>query len=215
MTTAPSAQACIVFAHANGFPARTYRVLLEAWRAAGFQVLAPEKFGHDPLFPVRSNWRPTRDELIHFIETQAPLARVHLIGHSLGGYVSLLVASHRPELVASVVLLDSPIVTGWKARAVQFSKLTGLVRRVTPGKVSRTRRQHWPRRAARCRRPRRIDRPAGMVARRCAPFRVGPNRLVEPLPVARRPDARSHRTDGGRVRRSRLDLRALLVRVRR
>ena len=62
MTTAPSAQACIVFAHANGFPARTYRVLLDAWHAAGFQVLA----------------------------------RVHLIGHSLGGYVSLVVASHGP-----------------------------------------------------------------------------------------------------------------------
>ena len=36
----------IVFAHANGFPASTYRVLFEAWRAAGWVVLAPERFGH-------------------------------------------------------------------------------------------------------------------------------------------------------------------------
>ena len=38
----------LVFSHANGFPAGTYRVLFEQWRAAGWHVLAPEKFGHDP-----------------------------------------------------------------------------------------------------------------------------------------------------------------------
>ena len=38
----------IVFSHANGFPAGTYRQLFEAWRAAGFTVHAVEKFGHDP-----------------------------------------------------------------------------------------------------------------------------------------------------------------------
>ena len=46
----------IVFSHANGFPAGTYRVLFEAWRAAGHAVHAVEKFGHDPAWPVTSNW---------------------------------------------------------------------------------------------------------------------------------------------------------------
>ena len=41
----------IVFSHANGFPAGSYRVLFEAWRAAGFEVHAVPKFGHDPRFP--------------------------------------------------------------------------------------------------------------------------------------------------------------------
>ena len=35
----------IVFAHANGFPAGTYRLLFARWRAAGYAVLAIEKLG--------------------------------------------------------------------------------------------------------------------------------------------------------------------------
>jgi pimeloyl-ACP methyl ester carboxylesterase len=138
--TAPT----IVFAHANGFPAGTYEALFEVWRAAGYRVAAPARLGHDPAFPVVSNWRPTRDELIGFIEAQAAGAPVHLVGHSLGGYVSLLAACRRPDLAASVVLLDSPVVTGWRAHSLQMIKLAGLVGRVTPGRVSKTRRYQWP-----------------------------------------------------------------------
>ena len=134
----------IVFAHANGFPAGTYRVLFEAWKEAGWRVLAPEKLGHDPAYPVVSNWRPTRDELIHFIQAQAIDGPVHLVGHSMGGYLSLLVACKRPDLVAAVVLVDSPLVTGWRAHSVQVAKATGLASRVTPGRVSSKRRYQWP-----------------------------------------------------------------------
>ena len=45
----------IVFSHANGFPAGTYRLLFEAWRGAGFKVAAVERFGHDPAYPVSNN----------------------------------------------------------------------------------------------------------------------------------------------------------------
>jgi hypothetical protein len=37
--------------HANGFPAGTYRVLFEAWRAAGWRVLALTSFGPRPALP--------------------------------------------------------------------------------------------------------------------------------------------------------------------
>ena len=47
----------IVFSHANGFPAGTYRTLFEAWRAAGYAVHAVEKYGHDPRWPVTNNCR--------------------------------------------------------------------------------------------------------------------------------------------------------------
>lgn len=133
----------VVFSHGNGFPAGTYRQLIEPWRAAGCRVLALEKFGHDPARPVTSNWPHLRDELIHFIERRAA-GPVFLVGHSLGGYLSLLAASQRPDLARGVVLLDSPILGGWKARVLQLAKATGVGERLSPGFVSKRRREQWP-----------------------------------------------------------------------
>ena len=133
----------IVFSHANGFPAGTYRSLFEAWRTAGYKVAAVEKFGHDPLHPPSSNWPGLRNELIHLIERQCS-EPAFLVGHSLGGYVSVLAAAQRPDLVRGVVLVDSPLLTGLLARALQLAKATGIGERFSPGHVSKRRRQHWP-----------------------------------------------------------------------
>jgi pimeloyl-ACP methyl ester carboxylesterase len=139
---AGAAPAPIVFSHANGFPAGTYRQLFEAWRAAGFTVLAVDKFGHHPRYPVTSNWPHLRDQLIEFVEREAG-GPAYLVGHSLGGYLSLMAACRRPDLALGVVMLDSPVVAGWRARLVQVARATGLGRGLTPGNVSRRRRQHW------------------------------------------------------------------------
>jgi pimeloyl-ACP methyl ester carboxylesterase len=139
-----AAQGSIVFSHANGFPAGTYRVLFEAWRAAGWQVLAVEKLGHDPRYPVTSNWPRLRDQLLDFVHAQSPARPLHLVGHSLGGYLSLIAACRAPALAASVVLLDSPLLGGWRAHSVHMAKLTGLMQRISPSRVSRTRRWQWP-----------------------------------------------------------------------
>ena len=134
---------CIVFGHANGFPAATYRVLFEAWQGAGWQVLAPPLLGHDPRFAVSNNWPRLRDEMLDFIDRHAPGQRPVLVGHSMGGYVSLLAACKRPRLAQGVVLLDAPIFAGWRAHAVHALKLSGLMKRGGPGRVSARRRQHW------------------------------------------------------------------------
>jgi pimeloyl-ACP methyl ester carboxylesterase len=134
----------IIFSHANGFPAGTYRLLFEAWRAAGHRVEAVERFGHDPRYPVSSNWPRLRDQLVDFIATHGAGAPVHLVGHSLGGYLSLLAASRVPAQVRSVVLIDSPVVTGWRAHSLRVAKLTGLMARVSPGRISARRRWQWP-----------------------------------------------------------------------
>lgn len=139
----------LVFSHANGFGAGCYRLLFEAWRAAGWDVHALPQFGHDPAYPVSSNWPHLRDQLIHFIEREVrPTGPVMLVGHSLGGILSLLAACRRPDLAQGLLLLDSPIVSGWRAHSVQVMKATRLMPKVSPGKVSRQRRHEWPARAA-------------------------------------------------------------------
>jgi pimeloyl-ACP methyl ester carboxylesterase len=132
----------IVFSHGNSFPANTYRRLFERWQAAGHAVHAVEKFGHDPAYPVTSNWPHLRNQLIHFIEREVQGPAV-LVGHSLGGILSLLAACRRPELALGLVLLDSPIVGGWRAGALKLVKHSGLMRRVSPGKVARARRDRF------------------------------------------------------------------------
>jgi pimeloyl-ACP methyl ester carboxylesterase len=137
----------IVFSHANGFPAGVYRLLFEAWRANGFAVHAIDRLGHDPAWPVTSNWPHLRDQLIAFIDT-AVGGPAWLVGHSLGGMLSVLAASKRPDLARGVVLLDAPVIVGWRAHSLQVAKATGLMPRITPSRISRSRRQAWPSRAA-------------------------------------------------------------------
>ena len=137
----------LVFSHANGFPAGTYRQLFDIWRDAGWRVLAVEQFGHDPAFPVTSNWPRLRDQLIHHIDSHAPQG-AFLVGHSLGGLLSLLAASKRPDLAQGLVMLDSPVFTGWRSHTVQMLKRSQLIQRLGPGKVSATRRHSWPSRQA-------------------------------------------------------------------
>lgn len=136
----------LVFSHANSFGAATYHVLFEALKARGFEVTAIDKFGHDPLYPVTNNWPHLVQQLIDFAQLQVDKAGapVFLVGHSLGGFLSLMAASRAPRLVRGVLLLDSPLVGGWRAQALGLAKRTQLVGSVSPGKLSRKRRQHWP-----------------------------------------------------------------------
>lgn len=137
----------IVFSHANGFPSGTYRLLFEAWRDGGHAVHAIDKLGHDPAFPVTSNWPKLRDQLIGFIEREVG-APAFLVGHSLGGILSTIVASRRPDLVRGLVLLDAPLIAGWRAHSLRVMKATGLMKRVSPGRVAQRRRREWPSREA-------------------------------------------------------------------
>lgn len=136
----------IVFSHANSFPASTYRVLFKDLRARGFAVKAVEKFGHDPRYPISNNWPHVVQQLVDF--TQDVVAKsgepVWLVGHSLGGFLSLMAASRNPELARGVVLVDSPILGGWRSKAVGVMKTTQMMGSLSPGAVSRHRRNNWP-----------------------------------------------------------------------
>ena len=140
----------IIFTHANSFPATTYRVSFRSLRARGFTVKAIEKMGHDPAYPVSNNWPHLVRQLADFAGREVETAGegAWLVGHSLGGYLSTLAAARHPVLgghkIKGVVLLDSPLLGGWKARALQFAKSTPLVEQVMPSRVSRARRTNWP-----------------------------------------------------------------------
>lgn len=138
----------IVFSHANGFPAGTYRVLFEAWRAAGWRVEALHAFGHDERYPVTSNWPHLRAELIDYLVARVADGPAMLVGHSLGGLLSLMAAAERPDLARGVVMLDVPLVAGWRARGLQLLKASGLLHRAGPGRIAARRRRLWPSRAA-------------------------------------------------------------------
>ena len=140
----------VIFSHGNSFPASTYRVMLDSLRNRGFDVDAVEKFGHDPKYPVTDNWP-------HLVEQLADFARerigktgvpVFLVGHSLGGFLSLMCAARYPELARGVVLIDSPIIGGWRAGTINLMKRTPLMKSVSPGTISRKRRNTWEHREA-------------------------------------------------------------------
>lgn len=141
----------LVFSHGNSFPAGTYRVMLDSLRARGWSVSAIEKFGHDPDYPVTNNWPHLVQQLADFAARQKQASDGQppvLVGHSLGGILSLMCAAEHPALARAVVMLDSPVLRGWRAGAVSVAKRTALMKRLSPSQVSRRRRNQWDDRAA-------------------------------------------------------------------
>ena len=135
----------IVFSHGNSFPGGTYSLLFEQLRARGFSVSAIDRFGHDPRYPVTSNWPHLVQQLADFAQAQVQKhgLPVFLVGHSLGGIVSVMTAAQHPQLARAVLMLDSPLISGWRANAVSVAKRTQMVGAVSPGRVSRQRRNRW------------------------------------------------------------------------
>ncbi len=136
----------IVFSHANSFPASTYGVLFKSLRSRGYTVKAVDKYGHDAKYPVTNNW-PLMVQQLHDLaqrETDKAGEPAWLVGHSLGGFLSLMCAARHPELAKGVLLIDSPILGGWRATTLGVIKRTQLVGSVSPGAVSRRRKNAWP-----------------------------------------------------------------------
>ncbi|QNA88946.1 alpha/beta hydrolase [Massilia sp. Dwa41.01b] len=129
------------FCHGNSFPSGTYRQLLDAL-GAHYEVRSTDMVGHDPRFPVGDGWSGLVDELISELEGYG--RPVILVGHSLGGMLSTMAAERRPELARCVVMLDSPVVAGWRALAWRLIKLLGKGSRFSPARFSERRRNVWP-----------------------------------------------------------------------
>ena len=136
----------IIFSHANSFPASTYGALFKSLRSRGFLVKAVDKFGHDEGYAPSNNWPNLVQQLHDFAAREVDKAGepAYLVGHSLGGFLSLMCAARHPRLARGVLLLDSPLLGGWKAHALRAAKRTQLVGALSPGAVSRKRKNRWP-----------------------------------------------------------------------
>lgn len=149
LNASPSSKPLIIFSHGNSFPASTYGVLFRNLQTRGYAVKAVEKFGHDPAYPVTSNWPNLVQQLADFTAKQVEKSGqpAFLVGHSLGGFLSLMCAARHPALggqpVRGVLLLDSPVLGGWRAAALSVAKRARLVGSVSPGAISRKRKNQW------------------------------------------------------------------------
>jgi len=111
----------LVFVHANGFNARTYRTIL-APLARSARVLAADLRGHGLTdLPVRTDgrrsWLDHRDDLRALLEAEGVRGAV-LSGHSMGGVVCLLAARAAPAAARGLVLFDPVILSPAMTAAV-------------------------------------------------------------------------------------------------
>jgi pimeloyl-ACP methyl ester carboxylesterase len=130
------------FSHANGFPVTTYRKLFGALETQ-FEIRAVDRYGHDPEYPVTREWPHLVDQLLASVD-RGYREPVWLVGHSLGGFLSLMAALRQPQRVRGVVMLDAPIIGGWRASLLKVAQRLGMDERHSPAAVTRRRRTHWP-----------------------------------------------------------------------
>ncbi len=129
------------FTHGNSFPAGVYRRFFDGLRD-DFDARAIDMVGHDAAYPVSDGWPGLVAELIAHLEGYPEPAI--LVGHSLGGMLSLMAAKQRPDLVRCVVMLDSPVVAGWRAWLLRVAKARRWDDNFSPAKSSQRRRTVWP-----------------------------------------------------------------------
>ncbi len=123
----------LIFVHANGFNALTYRTLL-APLSGSLRIWAPDLRGHGgTTLPAegggRRDWHDHRDDLVALLDVlDGP--PVILAGHSMGGTSALLAAAERPDRVGGLVLLDPVIWSRWAVAAFQLPLLDRIASRI-------------------------------------------------------------------------------------
>ena len=90
------------------------RLLRLALESRGYAVRAIEKLGHDPRFPVTSNWPHLVQQLGEFAQAEVAThgGPAYLVGHSMGGFISLMAAAN---------LLLAAVAAGRRAAASRSS----------------------------------------------------------------------------------------------
>ena len=141
----------ITFLHANGYPSGVYRQFFAALREHA-TVDAPAILEAPADSAAHQRWPMMLDQALDALQPTPPLhnavLRHVLVGHSMGGYIALQAAVRHMNTIRDVVLIDSPIPTGWRANLLSFAQLTGLAYKSGPAPIAARRRDTWPSRDA-------------------------------------------------------------------
>ncbi len=116
----------VVFAHANGFPPGSYRQFFDHLG----ERCTITAYRHRPLWdkappPANLNWSLFADDLVDYLRHRGG-EPVWMMGHSLGGAVSIMAASRHPELFRALILID-PVL--FRSRRTLGAKLMPRSRR--------------------------------------------------------------------------------------
>lgn len=100
----------VILVHGVAASNQHWHPLLLALEQAGFQGFAPDLLGHGesakPLEPAHYAAQAVYDVFERWLENLAVQRSIRLVGHSLGGFMSLLYTYHHPQNVAGLVLID-------------------------------------------------------------------------------------------------------------
>ena len=134
------------FAHANGYPPRTFRRFLAPFTEQ-YHVLAVE---HRPLWsdddPQQLHtWHVIAADLIRFFE-QEGFRDVVGVGHSLGAVVTMIAAVERPALFSKLVLIEPIFLPPHVLQALAVEPETMSSYPLV--QATRNRRNRWPDRQA-------------------------------------------------------------------
>lgn len=132
---APAGAPVLVFSHANGLNASTYKSLLQPL-AGEFRLIAWDMRGHGhtnlPTDPrLLPGWRIYRDDLLRLLDA-LKLQPTILAGHSLGASTTLLAAAERQDIGQALVLAEPVMVPTRMALKATCARWIGRSDRVIP-----------------------------------------------------------------------------------
>ncbi len=110
--TGPENRPLIVLLHHGLGTVRSWKMQIEAFKQAGYQILAYDRWGHGES-AERDHWsmpgfEPDLADLQRILD-QLDCTQVTLIGHSDGGNISIHYAIQHPQQVACLVLIAAHI----------------------------------------------------------------------------------------------------------
>ena len=126
---AGSAAPAMHFAHANGFNALAYRMMLDGL-GVHLRVQASDLRGHGQTTLAANprglkSWQVHGDDIIRLVKESEGRPRL-LAGHSIGATASLMAALEHPQWVTGLLLVEPVLLSPAELRRVAIRKFLGL-----------------------------------------------------------------------------------------